>query len=216
MNFSAIANRLNKKLYRHKHRRVLQQWKDDGGDERFRYDYDLNSNDFVMDLGGYEGEWTGNIREKFGSQVAIFEPVKKFAEKIKDKFSQDDGVEICQYGLGKSSRIETIYLWGAGTSAFRKRAKTEEIRIVDITQWFSDRNMKSVQLMKINIEGGEFELLERLLETELISRIENIQVQFHNIAVESTRRMERIQQGMEKTHKPTYQYKFVWENWVLK
>ena len=76
--------------------------------------------------------------------------------------------------------------------------------------------MQSVQLMKINIEGGEFELLERLLETRLISRIENIQVQFHNIAVESTRRMERIQQGMRNTHKPTYQYKFIWENWVLK
>ena len=56
MNFSAIANRLNKKLYRRKHRRVLQTWKDDGGDERLRYDYDLNSNAFVMDLGGYEGK----------------------------------------------------------------------------------------------------------------------------------------------------------------
>ena len=45
---------------------------------------------------------------------------------------------------------------------------------------------------------------------------ENIQVQFHNIAVESARRMERIQKAMEITHQPTYQYKFVWENWVLK
>ena len=216
MNFSAIANRLNKKLYRRKHRRVLQTWKDDGGDERLRYDYDLNSNAFVMDLGGYEGKWTVNIREKFRCQVAIFEPVKKFSETIKDTFSQDDNVEICQYGLGGSSRTETIYLWGAGTSTFRKRAKAEEIRIVDIAQWFSDRNIQTVQLMKINIEGGEFELLERLLETELISCIENIQVQFHNIAVESTRRMELIQQGMRRTHEPTYQYKFVWENWALK
>ena len=41
-------------------------------------------------------------------------------------------------------------------------------------------NLKVNALMKINIEGGEFELLERLLETRLISRIENIQVQFHN------------------------------------
>ena len=216
MIFSAIANRLNKKLYRRKYRHMLQQWEDDGGDEKLRYDYDLNSNSFVMDLGGYEGEWTENIHQKFGCQVAIFEPVRKFAEKIKNKFSQNEAIEVCQYGLGSSSRTDTIYLWGAGTSTFRKRAKAEEIRIVDIKEWFSDHNMQSVQLMKINIEGGEFELLERLLETRLISRIENIQVQFHNIAVESTRRMERIQQGMRNTHKPTYQYKFIWENWVLK
>ena len=70
--------------------------------------------------------------------------------------------------------------------------------------------------MKINIEGGEFELLERLIQTGLISRIKNIQVQFHNIAVESTKRMEKIHQGMYKTHQPTFQYKFVWENWVLR
>ena len=158
MIFSAIANRLNKKLYRRKYRRMLQQWEDDGGDEKLRYDYYLNSNSFVMDLGGYEGEWTENIHQKFGCQVAIFEPVRKFAEKIKNKFSQNEAIKICQYGLGSSSRTDTIYLWGAGTSTFRKRAKAEEIRIVDIKKWFSDHNMQSVQLMKINIEGGEFDL----------------------------------------------------------
>ena len=214
MRFQALANRLNKKLYRRQHRRMLQKWDGDGGDARFRYDYDLGGDSFVMDLGGYEGDWAGNIHSRYGCHIAVFEPVAAFAETIRQRFRGNDDIEIFQYGLGGSSRTEMIYLHGAGTSTFRKRARGEEIRIVDVEQWLQDHGAASVQLMKINIEGGEFELLERLLESGSISRIENIQVQFHNVAVGSTRRMEHIQEGMSSTHEPTYQYKFVWENWV--
>lgn len=216
MIFDALANRLNKKLYRREHRRMLQKWSADGGDDRLRYDYNLNRDSFVMDLGGYEGEWTNKIHSRYQCRVAVFEPVETFANSMRQHFNGNDDIEIFQCGLGGSSRTETIYLWGAGTSSFRKRAKAEEIRIVDVKEWFDEHQIASVNLLKINIEGGEFELLERMLEVGLVPRIENIQVQFHNIAVQSTRRMEAIQAGMEKTHAPTYQYKFVWENWKLK
>lgn len=216
MYLEAIANRLNKKLYRRKHRRLVQRWYADGGDARFRYDYQLNGDSFVMDLGGYEGEWAGNIYARYGCRIAIFEPVAAFEKSIRERFQSIDDIEVFQYGLGGSSRAERIYLYGAGTSTFRKRGEGEEIRIIDVEQWLDERAVDSVQLMKINIEGGEFELLERLLESRTISRIENIQVQFHNVAVGSARRMARIQEGMKMTHEPTYQYKFVWENWALK
>jgi len=214
MYLQAIANRLNKKLYRRQHRRMLQKWYEDGGDARFRYDYDLDGDSFVMDLGGFEGDWADKIHSRYGCRVTVFEPVAAFAETIRERFESNDDIGVFQYGLGGSSRTEMIYLHGAGTSTFRKRARGEGIRIVDVEQWFEEHGVDHVQLMKINIEGGEFELLERLLDTGSISRIENVQVQFHNIAVGSTRRMERIQEGMKSTHEPTYQYKFVWENWV--
>jgi hypothetical protein len=68
--------------------------------------------------------------------------------------------------------------------------------------------------MKINIEGGEFELLERLIETGLIATIENLQVQFHNFEVGAPKRMAELQAALGRTHTPTYQYEFVWENWA--
>ncbi len=216
MILDSIANRINKKLYRGKQRRMVQKWWADGGDERFRYDYDLNRGSFVMDLGGYEGQWTSNIYDRYRCRIAVFEPVSTFAASIRERFDGNEDVEVLEYGLGSSSRTETIYLWGAGTSAFRKRAKTEQIRIIDVEEWFRVNQSGLVQLMKVNIEGGEFELLERMLEAGLMARVENLQVQFHNIAAESTRRMERIQEGLRETHEPTYQYKFVWENWARK
>jgi len=61
---------------------------------------------------------------------------------------------------------------------------------------------------------GEYELLEKLIETGLIGIFENVQVQFHDVAPDSHSRMERIQKALGKTHTPTYQYEFVWENWT--
>jgi hypothetical protein len=51
----------------------------------------------------------------------------------------------------------------------------------------------------------------------MITRFKNIQVQFHDFIIENaTERMENIQKQLAKTHKITYQFNFVWENWQLK
>ena len=69
--------------------------------------------------------------------------------------------------------------------------------------------------MKINIEGAEYELLTRLIEVGLVKNIKNIQIQFHNFSCDSRVHMEEIQRVLGQTHRLTYQYEFVWENWEL-
>jgi len=73
-----------------------------------------------------------------------------------------------------------------------------------------------VHFMKINIEGGEYDLLEHLLESGFISSITNIQVQFHDFVPNAEVQMNKIQHELSKTHSLTYQYPFVWENWQKK
>lgn len=68
--------------------------------------------------------------------------------------------------------------------------------------------------MKVNIEGGEYELLDRLIDTHLVELFSNIQVQFHPIAPTSALAVQRLRIELMKTHRPTYQYDFVWENWT--
>ena len=214
MGFEALANRLNKRLYRRKQREMVKKWPDDGGDRRFRYSYPLDRSSFVMDLGGYEGQWASGLYSRYRCRIWVFEPVRRFAEAIGERFEQNEDIEVFRFGLGAVSKSEKIYLRGAGSSTYRKRAEVEEIRIVDAKQWFDENGVESVALMKINIEGGEYDLLDRMIQTGLIESIENIQVQFHNFTVDATRRMEHIQKGLERTHTPTYLYKFVWENWA--
>jgi FkbM family methyltransferase len=200
---------------RREYRQTVQRWYADGGDERFRFDYDLDRSSLVLDLGGFEGQWASDIYARFRCRVLVFETVPTFAARIAERFRRNDDIEVHDCGLGATTRSETMHLHGAGTSAYRRDAATVETRIVDVAAWFAEHEIESVQLMKINIEGGEFEVLERLLETGLVARIENLQVQFHFIGPESPARMRAIQQSLAATHAPTYQYPFVWENWAL-
>lgn len=77
-------------------------------------------------------------------------------------------------------------------------------------------NINTIDLMKINIEGGEYELIEHFIEKEFIKEIRDIQVQFHGFVPDAGVRMKKIQEELKKTHFLTYQYEFVWENWRRK
>ena len=71
-------------------------------------------------------------------------------------------------------------------------------------------------MIKINIEGGEFEFLENIIKSELVTKFDNIQVQFHDFVPNSDIRMSEIQKELSKTHYLTYQFEYVWENWKRK
>ena len=56
-------------------------------------------------------------------------------------------------------------------------------------------------------------MLEHMLDRNLASRFDNIQVQLDDIAPDSEARMDSILRRLAETHGPTYQYRLVWENW---
>ena len=216
MSISSMMRRYRTRGSRREYRQMVRRWYADGGDDKFRFNYPLERDALVLDLGGYEGQWASDLYARRPCRIVVFEPVTAFATKIAARFAHNRDIEVVSCGLGASSRTETIHICGASSSAYKEKAAAEIVQIVDVKTWLEDNDVRSVQLMKINIEGGEFELLERLLETGLIAAIDDIQVQFHNFAPNASARMEAIQRGLAKTHVPTYQYRFVWENWTRK
>lgn len=201
-------------IYQSPMKKQLKLWKANNGDKTLRLDYNLDQDSIVFDLGGYEGQWASDIYSRYCCRIYVFEPVHEFAERIQKRFLRNPNISVLQFGLGGFSRKETISLCKDGSSIFRNSDNKQEIQLIDVASWIEGQNIIEIDLMKVNIEGGEYELLERLIETNLIRVIRNIQVQFHKIARESGNRMERIQERLRETHHPTYQYRFVWENWA--
>jgi len=71
--------------------------------------------------------------------------------------------------------------------------------------------------MKINIEGGEYELLLALLDSPaLIQGIRYFQVQFHDFVPDAQAQREHIRQRLSATHELMWDYPFIWESWRLK
>jgi hypothetical protein len=92
-----------------------------------------------------------------------------------------------------------------------------EISLVSILDFIKEHNIHTVDLLKLNIEGGEYSLLESVIKDGNIKVFKNIQVQFHDFVIDNARvRMRNIQRELAKTHQLTYQFEFVWENWQLK
>lgn len=214
MSLGRTWERFKRRRQRREFREVLQKWRAADGDRTLRLDYPLERTDLVLDFGGYEGQWASDVYAMYRCRLFVFEPVAEFSARIEARFRHNDDIKVFPFGLGASTRRETIYVEGAGSSLYRSKGRSESIEFVDVVEWLADNAIDSVALAKINIEGGEFELLERLIESGSIGKIRDIQVQFHYNSVESPRRMEAIQHALSATHEPTYQFRFVWEGWT--
>ncbi len=222
--FGVKISRINKSVLRvhdENERNEIQRkrvipWFEINGDRTLRLNYDLDANSIVMDLGGYEGEWSADIYCKYASKIMIFEPNQAFCENIQNKFLKNQNVQIFNFGLANTDRLEKLSLMDNSSSIFIESDNYIEIQLKSALQFVQDQNITNVDLIKINIEGGEFEFLESLIKNDLIRIFDNIQVQFHDFVPNAVERMNKIHIELSKSHDITYGYEFVWENWKRK
>jgi len=194
----------------------VRPWFNDNGDKTHRLNYDLKEDSIVFDLGGYEGEWSAQILCLYGSFIYIFEPYEEYFKNIENRFLHNKKVKAFRFGLSNNNQLTQLSINDNSSSMFIKSDNTVDIKLVDSKHFFNEHNISKIDLMKINIEGGEFDLLEHLISTGDVNKIVNIQVQFHDFVPNAEKRMKSIQENLKKTHYLTYQYEFVWENWKLK
>lgn len=197
--------------------RRAKKWFEDNGDTTLRLNYQLDEKSVVFDIGGYIGEFARDIYCKYNSNVYIFEPVPAFYGQIVQRFIQNDKIKIYNFGLGNITFLAEINLDDNSSSIFKSGNNKVAIKISSFNDFVKENNIPRIDLAKINIEGSEYDLLESIIESGNISRIINIQVQFHDFIInEAAIRMHNIQKKLSQTHYLTYQYEFVWENWRLK
>lgn len=163
MSLARAWQRFRRRKQRREFREVVQQWYATDGDHTLRLEYPLERSDLVLDLGGYEGQWASDLYAMHRCRIGVFEPVAEYAARIERRFRHNDDVRVFPIGLGGATRTETIHVGGAGSSLYRHKARSEEIRIVDVEEWLAAHASGDIALAKLNIEGGEFELLERLI-----------------------------------------------------
>lgn len=197
---------------------TVQKWKSKNGDLTYRLNYDLNNESVVIDAGGYEGWFAEQIYNKYKCKVYVFEPVKEFYDNIVEKFKGNENIKVFHCGLGSKKQTLTINLQRDGTSVHTNKGKhfkgnTEEISLISILDFLNDNNIKDVDLLKLNIEGEEFNLLECLIDKNELDRFFNIQVQFHSFIDNADERRYQIRESLKESFSLEYDYPFVWEGW---
>ncbi len=198
-------------------KRRCKPWFKINGDKTLRLNYDLSQSSIVFDLGGYKGNFAQEIYNRYLCKIFIFEPVKSFYKIIDNKIKNIPKVTAYPFGLANNDKELFISNSEDASSVFIDSDGSEKIKLKSILTFINDNKITHVDLIKINIEGGEYEVLESLLSSGMIPIFKNLQIQFHDFIIDNANeRMENIQAQLAKTHKITYQYKFVWENWEIK
>lgn len=193
---------------------AYRRWVADDGDRTLRLDYPLTEHSLVFDVGGYKGDWCAEIADRYGCPVIVFEPVPEFAEALKERFSGSPLIRVLDFGLSDKDEETEIGVAADGSGLYRDRGDPVRAKFRDAVKFLDEEGIANVDLAKINIEGGEFPLLQSLIDRGRIATFATLQVQFHTFFDDAVRRRQEILRRLEATHRATWSYPFVWENWV--
>lgn len=192
-----------------------EKWDLDNAEEKLLLTHDLTQDSVVFDVGGYVGKWAQEIVERYDPHMYIFEPVPEFCEKLRRKFKHNDKVKVLEYGLASDDGIMPVRVNGAASavdsSGIRvckfRRAVDAAIELLNVGR-IDELN---IDLMAINIEGGEYDLLPHIIQSSLIRQIRDLVVQFHPLWPSSYEQWMKIREQLNVWHSEVWNYPMCWQ-----
>ena len=198
----------------------IRKWKDSSS-EKLRQDYPIleKNNSVFIDLGVFDGNWSKQILDKYPNSHGIgFEPIASQFNIAKTILSTPR-YSLLNFAAGEKVETINISLEAQGSSSHKKTEHGELCNKIKFTDFIRETdlidNSVNIDLIKINIEGDEFSLLLDLIDSGMITKFTNIQVQFHPFVKGAEEMYRRIKNELDKTHRTTYSYPWIWENWEL-
>jgi len=193
----------------------FDRWSADHGDETLRLNYPMDTNAVVIDCGAYHGAWSRKIYDRYHCKILAFEPIEAYYM-IAVAALAGTGAYVYHAGLGPFNATCTISVAGDASSILVRSEHQEQVRIMTLDEVIHKHALSRIRLMKINIEGAEYNLLDHLVATNAVEQIDDLQVQFHQFVPNAESRRQIIRNILERTHYLTYNYDFVWENWRIR
>ncbi|QYX58382.1 FkbM family methyltransferase [Roseovarius sp. SCSIO 43702] len=193
---------------------AFKLWKAENGPARL-YAYDtLPEGATVLDFGGFEGTWADRIlAAQPSADIHVFEPHPVFAAHLTQKFAERENVHVHAFALGRTDGTLSLSDTGDASSAVADLEKSLEAPVKAVSQFFDAHPLPAIDLVKINIEGGEYDLLPALLDAGVMDRIARLQVQFHLFDPAFAEARDAIRTRLSETHDCAWCYPFVWEEW---
>ncbi|MGC1507626.1 FkbM family methyltransferase [Ketobacter sp. MCCC 1A13808] len=185
------------------------------------HEADLTADSIVLDVGAFTGEWAQHIIQRYNPNILAFEPDPKNYAALLQKAEIYPKLKPLRYGLADKDEVMQISISSMGSSLFENPnspsgSDTAEVQIHAIDSAWKMLELGTVDLMKINIEGAEFPLLERMIQCDMLKNVDSFMIQFHEWHPGAYHRRRKIRKALAKTHNCVWDYHFVWEKWDKK
>jgi len=181
---------------------IRAKWFELKGDETLALDWPLDENSHVWEIGGYEGRWAQQIWDKFHCHITIFEPQFWAVERLLKRFEGNEKIDIRPYGLWTQKIILALGNYHTDGASLVKDDGREEKQLGIFRDYYYEiyGSRFPIDLMLMNIEGGEFALLPAMIASGIIANFNYFWCQFHPDESGNVDVLHYIENGMKKTH----------------
>ena len=144
----------------------------------------INSKSIVVDIGGYTGEWAYRIAKKYNPYLYIFEP-QEWCYPVLEEVFKYHKAKIFSFGLGTETGWFPVYNNKSDGCSFEQiiagetRSSNSTLSMMEIGEIFKYIPLTDIDVMMINIEGGEFELIPHMLKQGILPK--QLMFQCHDI-----------------------------------
>jgi FkbM family methyltransferase len=170
----------------------------------------------VLDVGAYDGAWAEGVLAHGPARVISFEPDPSGLAKLRARLGDRPEVEVCPFGLAAADATLTLALEGPGSTLYADGAGTfgaTTVEVRDADAALRELGVGDVELLKLNIEGAEYDVLDRLLDADWLPRCRHVLVQFHEWHPRAHPRRRAIRARLAETHDEVWCYPWIWERW---
>jgi FkbM family methyltransferase len=176
---------------------------------------DLDRRSIVFDVGAFVGEWSEKVSKRYGSTIYAFEPNPLVRQALSRRLADHPNVVRLGYGLGRADHTARLTQAGPGSSIYTSDPDlhSTEVQIRDVIGVLDELGVVEIDLLKVNIEGGEYDLFDRLREADRLRAIRLVSVQFHEWHPRAYRRRRAIRRALALSHVEVWCYPWVWEYW---
>lgn len=146
-------------------------------------------NAVFLDIGGHEGQTVQTVLDPNWafSHIYTVEPDPKYVAFLSRKFATEIAagkVTVLPFALGREDRDGRLFDYNAAGGStivpglLADESKAIDVRVVDINRFIASLPRDADIYIKINCEGAEVEIIERLAEIADVGNIRSIMVDF--------------------------------------
>ena len=184
--------------------------------EKLKFAIALKEDGIVLDIGSYKGEFSEAVFARNNNLVFwLYEPISEFFEISHNRFKDNNRVLISQSAVSADGRDFEMRIDGL-RSRKQEHNNFDSIPITSVSIQKIFDSSKEFELLKMNIEGMEFECLEKLLSTKSLKKAKYLLIQFHNLDKNSLPALIRLREEFANDFYNVWKYDWMWELWERK
>lgn len=149
--------------------------------------YKKNTDLIIFDVGANVGDYTKSVLSFFdNAHIFCFEPSKTTFEQLQKNVTKNENVTLNNFGLGKENKKAILFsnCQDLGLSSLYDRqldhlgiklSEREEVEIKKLDDYCSEKSLRNINLLKIDVEGNELDVLcgaNEMLSNKLIDFIQ--------------------------------------------